>query len=544
MRGRYTRFLTDGLPLFGQQGAGLGLLQIPPMDLGQVEVIKGTTSALYGAGAMAGVVNLISRRPATEPVREFLLNRTSLGGSDTAAFIGSQLSGGWGMTVLGGGHWQQSRDRDQDGWADVAAYSRGIVRPRFYWDGGNGRTALLTGGVTYEDRSGGTMSGAVLAPVNLSYEEALDTRRFDFGLHAQMMAGARGVVTTRFSASSLRHKHRLGELRERDHHELLFGEVAFRQSSGRHTWLAGVAAERDAYTPRDVPRFRYTYVTPGLFVQDDVHVSPALSLSVSARADFHNRFGTLLSPRISALTRWAGWTGRVSAGQGFFAPSPLTEETEAAGLTRLGMPQPLRAERGRSVSFDLTRAFGPVSLTTTFFGSNVRHPVHVNRGNAYEILNQPESTTNRGLELLGTWRKEPFSATASYTYVRSSEVDLDGGRADVPLTPRHSVGLVGVWEAEGKGRLGVELYYTGRQRLEYDPYRQSSEPYVIFGVMGERKVGRYTRLFLNLENLTDVRQTRWGSLLRRSRAPDRRWTVDAWAPLEGRVINGGVRFAF
>ena len=62
MRGRYTRFLSDGLPLFGEVG-GLGLLQIPPMDLGQVEVIKGVASALYGAGAMGGVVNLLSRRP-------------------------------------------------------------------------------------------------------------------------------------------------------------------------------------------------------------------------------------------------------------------------------------------------------------------------------------------------------------------------------------------------------------------------------------------------------------------------------------------------
>ena len=53
----------DGLPLFGQQVGGLGLLQIPPMDLGQVEVIKGAASALYGAGAMGGVVNLMSRRP-------------------------------------------------------------------------------------------------------------------------------------------------------------------------------------------------------------------------------------------------------------------------------------------------------------------------------------------------------------------------------------------------------------------------------------------------------------------------------------------------
>ena len=62
MRGRYTRVLSDGLPLFGDVG-GLGLLQIPPMDLGQVEVIKGVASALYGAGAMGGVVNLLSRRP-------------------------------------------------------------------------------------------------------------------------------------------------------------------------------------------------------------------------------------------------------------------------------------------------------------------------------------------------------------------------------------------------------------------------------------------------------------------------------------------------
>ena len=47
MKGRYTRFLSDGLPLFGQQVGGLGMLEIPPMDLGQVEVIKGN-----GLGAL------------------------------------------------------------------------------------------------------------------------------------------------------------------------------------------------------------------------------------------------------------------------------------------------------------------------------------------------------------------------------------------------------------------------------------------------------------------------------------------------------------
>jgi iron complex outermembrane receptor protein len=545
MRGRYTRFLSDGLPLFGQQGAGLGLLQIPPMDLGQVEVIKGTASALYGAGAMAGVVNLISRRPVSKPVREFLLNRTTLGGTDAFSFFGSQLSQRWGMTLLAGGHWQEKRDRDQDGWADLARYSRGLVRPRFYWDSGSGRTALLTGGIVYENRSGGTLPDAVLAATGDPYREALDTRRYDFGANAQMLLASRYVVTSRFFASVQQHEHRFGELRERDRHELLFGEVSLRGSTGRHTWVAGAAAERDAYRPRDVPRFAYTYVTPGVFVQDDISVASWLSVSASARADFHNQFGTFLSPRASALFRWEGWTSRLSAGQGFFAPTPLTEETETAGLTRLAVPVPLKAELGRSASIDVTRALGPVSLTTTLFASNVRNPVHVNRGNAYEIVNFPEQTTNRGVEMLGTWRKEPFAATASYTYVRSRELELaGGGRADIPLTPRHSLGLVGVWEQEGNSRLGIECYYTGRQRLEYDPYRESSKPYVIFGIMGERRVNPHMRLFLNLENLTNVRQTRWNSLLRPNRGPDGRWTVDAWAPLDGRVINGGVRFNF
>jgi len=51
------------------------------------------------------------------------------------------------------------------------------------------------------------------------------------------------------------------------------------------------------------------------------------------------------------------------------------------------------------------------------------------------------------------------------------------------------------------------------------------------------------RAFLNAENLTDTRQTRWDPILRPTRAVDGRWTVDGWAPLEGRVFNGGIRWA-
>ena len=88
LRGRYTQVLSDGLPLYGGQTGGLGLLQIPPMDLGGVEVIKGVASALYGGTALGGVINLTSRRPTAEPIRDLLLNRTTLGGTDVVLFTG------------------------------------------------------------------------------------------------------------------------------------------------------------------------------------------------------------------------------------------------------------------------------------------------------------------------------------------------------------------------------------------------------------------------------------------------------------------------
>ena len=122
MKGRYTRFLSDGLPLYGQQVGGLGLLQIPPMDLGQVEVIKGTASALYGAGAMGGVVNLLSRRPGRAAATDALVNLSSLGGADGVGFVAGPLGEHWSASLLASGHHQSRNDRDDDAWADVAGY--------------------------------------------------------------------------------------------------------------------------------------------------------------------------------------------------------------------------------------------------------------------------------------------------------------------------------------------------------------------------------------------------------------------------------------
>jgi iron complex outermembrane receptor protein len=172
--------------------------------LGQVEVIKGVASALYGAGALGGVVDLISRRPTSEPVREALVNRTSRGGTEATLFAAQPFTDRWSGTILVGGHWQQRNDVDDDGWADLAGYSRGVVRPRVFWSDGTGRSLFATGGAMWEQRYGGTMPSAVVPAIGGPYPESLDTTRFDGGVMAQMPIAGRYVATIRVSATARR----------------------------------------------------------------------------------------------------------------------------------------------------------------------------------------------------------------------------------------------------------------------------------------------------------------------------------------------------
>lgn len=561
LRGRYAQMLADGLPLYGSGGDSFSMLQVPPLDLGQVEIIKGAASALYGPAALGGVINLVSRRPTVRE-REALFNVTSQRGVDTTFWLAEEPARGWSWTLLGGFHGQPRRDLDADGWTDLAGYSRVVARPRVFFQNDHGGSVFITGGVIAENREAGTFSRL--------FDERLDTRRGDFGALGRWIAREM-VISVRGSYARLGQDRRFGDIREEGTRSTAFGEASVSGAAGGHTWVIGGAFQQDAYDPLQQTQFAYRFSAPALFVQDEIAFRSSMSLSASARVDFHSEYGTLVSPRVSVLLRPAeAWTLRVSGGTGAFAPTPFTEETDETGLARVA---PLRtfaleAERARTASADLAWTRGPFEISATLFGSVVHDAVQLvdlvgtalgtvlPAGTSLAptaiggpihpvgLMNAPQPTRSWGTELVARYRRGEFITMLTHALTHSTEYDFDTGRRrDVPLTPRHAASFNVMWEGDEWGRAGLEAYFTGVQSLDDNPYRDRSRPYLLFGGLFERRVGP-VRVFINVENLADIRQTKYDPLIRQTRLPNGRWTVDAWAPLDGRVWNGGVRVAW
>ena len=107
-------------------------------------------------------------------------------------------------------------------------------------------------------------------------------------------------------------------------------------------------------------------------------------------------------------------------GRGFFASTPLVEETEAAGLSRLIDPYTARGRTrhqriGRRHADRGSRLESPATL----FTSRVSDPWWSTAPTVSSCGNIDEPTTNLGAEILGTFRRAPFALTTTYTYVRA-----------------------------------------------------------------------------------------------------------------------------
>jgi iron complex outermembrane receptor protein len=414
-----------------------------------------------------------------------------------------------------------------------------------FWEGADGASALVTVGTMTEERAGGTLPGR-FTPDGRPFPQAQNTDRLDAGAVAEFPLEGLGTLHLRASAMRQDHSHIFGETSEEDRHDTLFAEASLAGRSGAVSWVVGLAWQKDGFGSETFPVFDYSHEVPAVFGQLEYDLRSNLTLAASVRLDMHSEYGTRLSPRLSALYRPGPWTIRASLGSGFYAPTPFVEEIEAAGLSRLEPLRALRAETARTGSIDIGYARGPLEASLTLFASDIHHATRLQdiAADRVRLVNMEGETRIRGSELLLRYRWDSFSLSGSYVFVHATEpAERGAGRQAVPLTPRHTAGAVAMWEEHGKGRIGIEAYYTGRQRLEDNPYRSVSRPYLHLGILGEIVFGKIS-LFANAENILGIRQTRYDPLLLPQRRPSGQWTVDVWAPTEGFILNAGARLRF
>ncbi|WP_418357253.1 TonB-dependent receptor plug domain-containing protein [Shewanella basaltis] len=549
--GRYTQLLADGLPLYGNQAASIGLLQVPPTDLKRVEIIKGSASSLYGGSALGGVINLVSRTPGDELNGEVLVNATTQNGQDVTTYVESPLSDNVTGSMTAGAHYQDEQDVDDDGWIDLAGYERYTVRPRVFWEGDAGQTLYVTSGYMTENRTGGTLGDNTVAD-GTTFEQSQESERLDGGLVFTMPLLDSLTMTTRGSAMVQDHVHVYGTDLEEDTHESYLLENSVAGYTDNSDWVVGLAYQSEVFRSDTFSEFDYSYDVPGAFAQLDYELTDQITTSYSARIDDHSEYGTQFSPRVSVLYRPNELTIRGSYGEGYFAPTPFVEEIEAAGLSRLAPIEGLKEEQAKTASLDFTYAFDDAETSLTLFGSNVDNVTTLeafsanNNGSldAVRLVNAPGESQIRGSEVLLRYYLGDVKLTASYLYLDASEEDPEGaGRRDIALTPRHSAGFVAMWEQHGNFRAGFEAYYTGTQRVNDNPYIDETNPYWHLGLMGEITVGRVS-WFINLENLLDIKQTDEHPMLLPSRAPSGQWTTDIWSRNDGFIANAGVRVKF
>jgi outer membrane receptor for ferrienterochelin and colicins len=541
LSGQYTAMLADGLPLYGGAMSALGPLDISPVDLKRVEVIKGAASALYGGQALGGVINLISKTPTGQ--NEVLLNRRTMGVTDAATWLSRQFSEHSGVSLLVSGTTQEAADPDGDGWGDQAKARRWGVRPRLALADEQGRALFATAGYGYDDRQGGTL-GSALAPDGLPFREGLSGRRADAGLTLRLPQADSGLLAVRLALSSNRRERRFGTgPLEEDRISTGFAEVTRSMKTKSGVLVIGGALQSDGYRNNLNPAFNHAWTTPGLFSTHDRDFGP-LAVSMSLRADMHPESKLMLTERIAVMVRPAtDWSVRLGGGTGFAAPTAMTEEVEAIGLRAI-QPSTLNAERSVGGMVDVNGRVLGAELLLTGYVSSIEGAIQlVDLGaETGELRNAVGNTRVAGAEGAAIWRfggDNKFLLT--YGYARGSRTDPTGAREPMPLLNRHRLGGDLMLEKPGVYRVGIEGIYYGRQALDDNAYRSVSKPYLYTMAIAMRQFGPL-EVVANFENLLNVRQTENDSLLRPAQTVGGRWTTDVWSPLEGFMANVAIRY--
>ncbi|HMW34320.1 MAG TPA: TonB-dependent receptor [bacterium] len=545
--GRYTQLLKDGFPLYAGFSGGLSITQIPPLDLQQIEIIKGSASTLYGGGAIAGLINLVSKTPQEKPETLLMVNGTTAKGFD-GNFYHARRNEKIGYSVFSSAHTQSPYDADEDGFSDIPKIHRFALNPRVYYYPGERSTLMLGFDGVLEKRSGGDMQRLENGKDSMhTYIEKNRSRRLSTQMMWQQPLFGRATMTFKNSFSFFDRAIVLQDYRFTGYQQSSFSEWTLGYTHKNNSWIMGINLWTDRFDEQKPSLKRdFHSLTAGVFVQHQAEWSEDWSSEAGLRYDRDKDYGSFVLPRLSVMRRWnASWTSRLGGGLGYKSPTIFNETSETQFYRNIRGIQKnqLKAETSLGGNFDINyqnvwaKRF-PVALNTMVYYTRLRHALTYDKDSlasgVYDLINSDGHIDTRGTEINGKISYEAWKLFVGYTWVDIKRHE-NGGTSHIPLSAKHRLGLVLVYEEEARWRVGIESYYTGHQ---YRSDGRSTNDFWIFGFMIQRTMGPYA-VFVNFENFTDTRQSRFEALYTGTRTnPDFK---ELYAPTEGFVANAGLK---
>jgi len=542
--GRYTQLLRDGFPLYGGFSSGLSILQIPPLDLQQFEIIKGSSSTLYGGGAIAGLVNMVSKTPDEEPALDIMLTQTQALGSTANVFY-SKRNEKFGVSLYGYGHYQKAYDPEDDGFSNLPKTTSISFNPKLFYYPSDKTTLWFGLNGTYDDRIGGDITKIENGEDGIhQYTEENNSKRLSSQLVYQTQLDSISSLEFKNSVSFFDRNLTVPDFNFDGKQTNTFTEITYNTASEKTDWIVGANLYTSNFDENDNAPLQRDQkdVTFGAFANNIFDISDNWILETGLRADYNTDFGFFPLPRISLLYKNnSGFSSRIGGGLGYKIPDIFTEEAEYINFENVLAinKSTVDAERSYGVNFDLnyqTRLSDEIgfSINQLFYVTAINDGLLLNStdNGLFQFENATDEIFSKGAETNIKFTYKDFRWFLNYALI-DTKLNYLPGNPQKPLTAKHNAGSVLMYESE-KWRIGYETFYTGKQFLSNGT---ETTDFVTMGllVMRNFKLGS---VFVNFENFTDRRQSRFSPLV----LPPHENPVfpEIYAPTDGFIFSVGL----
>ncbi|SFR33957.1 iron complex outermembrane recepter protein [Robiginitalea myxolifaciens] len=541
--GRYTQLLRDGFPLYGGFSSGLSILQIPPLDLRQFEIIKGSSSTLYGGGAIAGLVNMVSKTPDEDPQLDIMLTQTQALGSTVNVFYGDRKNK-WGWTLYGSGHYQKAFDPENDGFSNLPHTQSISFNPKLFYYPSENTTVWFGINGTYDDRIGGDITKIEEGENGIhQYTEENLSKRLSTQAVYESQLDSEQSISIKNSIAFFDRSLEIPDLSFKGSQWNTFTEASYQKQGLKADWVLGANLYTTSFDERDNPLERdQDDLTVGLFVNNIHDLSEHWILETGLRTDYATDWGFFALPRVSMLFKSNGsFSSRLGGGLGYKIPDIFTEEAEFINFRNIRPidKSNLEAERSYGLNLDFnyqTRLLDNVSFSINqlFYLTAIRDGLLLTPvdDEFFEFENASGEILSRGAETNIKFTYKDFRWFLNYALI-DTRLNYLPGNPQKPLTAKHNAGSVLMYESE-KWRIGYETYYTGKQLLSNG---LETSDFITMGLLAMRNF-KWGSAFVNFENFTDRRQSRFTPLVL---PPHENPTFpEIYAPTDGFIFSVGI----